>query len=281
MHCAERLQSVGRAKAAIEYVYDALASGIEVDSDAILDAVGCISALDNDTMTEYYINELFKYVERVQPSDRLWVLEFQYAGVLDSRPDAFLFRQMASSPQAFVEVVRAESGITEDDAPDEPHGAKNRLLVHMYVLGKWVIVPGYDENGVFDASAFERWLGEARAEARTRGFGNLADEEIGRNLFHATPNDEELFMPVPMLSFLDSCDSARDGYYRESFNYRGPHFVDQTGEEEEEIARSFDEKARVCEERGFVSFAITLRRIAAEYRREAKDNRGGEWFARL
>jgi hypothetical protein len=83
-----------------------------------------------------------------------------------------------------------------------------------------------------------------------------------------------------MLSFLDSCDSARDGYYRESFNYRGPHFVDQTGEEEEEIARSFDEKARACEERGFVSFAITLRGIATEYRREAKENRSEESFAR-
>lgn len=83
-------------------------------------------------------------------------------------------------------------------------------------------------------------------------------------------------MPESVAAFIESSEAALSGYAAETFNSRGAHFVDHTGQQEDAIADSYDAKAKEAEEHGYARFAAKLHSVAKSYRQEAEENRNGE-----
>lgn len=272
-YCVGKLLAVGRPNEALTCVHDAIDAGIAADSETVLRVLEASGQSPKGALSDYHIEELFKYVESIEESDRLWLLELQFSALLVDRKDSYLFRRLCADPNAFMTLIQLAYGAPETFESGSVPKSETRWLIHNRVLGEWVIVPGYGDDGVFSPETFSEWLGGVKVESEQAGLSDAAEWEIGRNLFHAGPGDSGLFVPVEVMEYLNSNACAREGYEIESVNSRGAHFVDNTGAQEDAIAQSFDDKALVAEERGYIHFAVTLRTIAREYRSEAEENR--------
>ena len=275
-HCVDQLLKVNRAAFALEVMHFSISEGVAVNSDMVLKAISQIRGNEVDTMGAYHIKELFKYVEKAAPNDSLCVQELRFAELLSDKPDAYLFTRMSQDYKLFAQVVAlAYAGSKTNEVPDGS-SALNRWAIRYRVLKNWVIVPGFENDGMFSESLFETWLAGAKVEAEALGVLEGAEHEIGRNLFHTPQMENGLFMPDAMASFIEESDAALEGFAIEAFNSRGAHFVDRTGKQEDEIADSYEKKAVSAEGNGYARFAACLRGIAKSYRQEAEDNRNGE-----
>ena len=64
----------------------------------------------------------------------------------------------------------------------------------------------------------------------------------------------------------------RDSFWVGILNSRGVHVIDPTGKPERELAEEYNQKAEKVENAGYHRFAVTLRKLAEGYEREAKIN---------
>ena len=272
-HCVKQLLNVDRAAFALKMMHFSISEENAIDPDVALEAISHVQDGEVDTMTVYHIKKLFSYIEGVAPSNNLCVQELRFAALLGDRPDAFLFTKMSQDYELFAQVIAL--AYAKRDPNEEPGSSAdlNKWAIQYRVLRNWVVVPGYEENGVFNGSLFESWLAGAKAEAAVRGILKDAEYEIGRNLFHAPQTGKGLFIPEVIASFLEASDAALNGFSIEAFNSRGAHFVDKTGNQEDEIADSYERKAVSAEEHGYINLAACLRRIVELYRQEAEENR--------
>lgn len=276
-HYATKMLSVGRFETALEVAGHAASKGIKISTDIAFEMLENFNGDVADTMTSFYIENILKYLEETSPTDRLFRLEWRFARVISDRhrQDSYLFKRLAEDPDAFVEILLFANGKNLETTEKVP--SETRLHANFYVLAKWCIVPGYKENRVFDEKVFEKWLDRVLQKANEVGCLESAERQLGRNFFHSKPDTDEFFIPKAIASFLESSDLACEGYRMESVNSREVHFVDETGEQEENIANSYEEKAKSAEAEGYVKFAAALHSIASHYRAEAERNRNSDW----
>ena len=62
----------------------------------------------------------------------------------------------------------------------------------------------------------------------------------------------------------------RSGFSTEVYNSRGAHWVDPAGKPERDLADQYRQKADLIENAGFQRFAVTLRKLAESYDRDAE-----------
>jgi hypothetical protein len=65
-------------------------------------------------------------------------------------------------------------------------------------------------------------------------------------------------------------EEMRRGLHTGVFNSRGAHFVDPTGNSEDELAEEHEAKAEKTEAAGFHRLGTTMRSLAVRYAREAE-----------
>lgn len=271
--CTMRLLDTGRTRDVLEVLSHSLKRGVDIDPVVIMDALERMTAHDFDAMSSYHAQELLKHLEMVSPGNRLCALEFRLSALLQNRPDAYIFKRMSQDPSLFAQIVSLAYSPTEKPNDDSPAGNNISIVTLFRFLPSWKAVPGASDDGSFDPRAFDEWIAEARFLAQKRGCLKGADTQIGRNLFYAPTEPDGFFLPEAVAEFLEGNELARHGYDMESINSRGAHWVDPTGKPEDDIADSYEGKARQAEARGYANLATLMRGISATYRKEAEENR--------
>lgn len=271
--CTMHLLDAGRTGDVLEALSHSLKREVAIDPVVIMDALEHMTAHDFGAMSSYYAQELLKHLEKVSPGNRLCALEFKLSALLQDRPDAYIFKRMSQDPSLFAQIVLLAYSPTETPHDRDSSGGNISIVTLLRFLPSWKVVPGVSDDGAFDPMVFDEWVAEARSLAQERGCLDGADTQIGRNLFYAPAEPDGFFLPEAVAEFLEDNELARHGYDMESVNSRGAHWVDPTGKPEDDIADSYEDKARQAETRGYANLAALMRDISATYRREAEENR--------
>lgn len=273
--CVKRLLDAKRTRDALEALSHSLKRDVAIDPSVIMDALERMTAHDFGSMSSYYAEELIKHLEKVSPGNRLCALEFKLSALLHDRPNAYIFKRMSKDPSLFSQIISLVYSPTEAFHDDGSSDNNISAITLVRFLPYWKVVPGVSDDGSFDPESFDEWITESRALAKKRGCLDGADSQIGRNLFYAPGGMDGFFLPEAVAEFLENNERARHGYDMESINSRGVHWVDPTGKPEDDIANSYEDRARQAEARGYANLATLMMDISATYRREAEENRRG------
>ncbi|WP_245449731.1 XRE family transcriptional regulator [Rhizobium leguminosarum] len=194
-----KLIEVGRARHAVHLVGFRSHKGMKLDSNLLVrilkeaaqEPVDPEADSNDATMFQHYVAEILADLDTREDLDAndMLMLEWMYLPLLEysQRPAKMIMRELASSPQLFVEMISAiykpseESGVA-DDVQLDPERAK--ILAHKAfdLLRLWEVVPGSTDDGTIDQTALEGWVREARRLARSVGREDIADQKIGEIL---------------------------------------------------------------------------------------------------
>lgn len=275
-YSVRRLIDVGRANVAIDALSMALQQEIVVEPQLIREALWGIQASQMDTMLAYHIEHLIEHLESVEPNDELFALELQYVAVLPERSNSYMHRCMAYDPRSFLTIVSLAFDLGLEDEGELQLSADARARIMFHALQGWKIAPGTNEDGEFSEEIFEAWTDTVDASTENTRARIILQRQAGRACFYA-PSSDELFMPKVVAEYLESGGEALRGFEVECFNSRGVHWVDETGAAEDAIADKYEKKAKSAEAHGYLRLASSLRKTAKTYRREAENNRRGQW----
>ena len=233
----------------------------EVDPHSIIEI---IKALQDDSDTD---------------PDDLFQIEWTYLNLLngyyhrDASPKS-LENGLSSNPDFFCKVIRrVYRSKKETGSPKEFSERDKAIAENAYkLLDKWKTPPGTQSDGQFSPEQFEKWLTEIKDACAETGHLEVALIHIGNVLIHAPPDPEGLWIHRTVASALnaDDADDMRDGFRIGIYNSRGVHTVDPTGKPEQELAEKHKQQADEVENAGYHLFAVTLRKLADGYEREAE-----------
>ena len=239
------------------------------------------------TMDAHYIREALSFLQQKESQadeTRVAKIEFAFLPLLDPHfllPKA-LQRQLARDPQFFVDCLRLlfrarnAAGELEDNPSDDSESLevrKDRAQRIWRLLHDWQTIPGTDDEGVVVASSLRAWLDEARAQARQAGRLEVADVKIGE-VFAKSPPDAD--GGIPLVAVREAIEEVKSDVIERGFsiglhNLRGVYSKDlyEGGKQERELAEKFEGYAKICSR--WPRTAKALRSVAADYRREAKE----------
>ncbi len=234
-------------------------------------------------ISEHNIIEIIKILQDdpdTDPDD-LSEIEWAYMDLLngyyhrDASPKTLEIR-LASDPEFFCEVIRLRyPQKKETESPKEFSEREKTIANNAYkLLDKWRIPPGTQSDGQFLPEQFEKWLTQTKDACDESGHLDVALMYIGKVLIHAPPDPEGLWIHRTVASVLDAKDAEkmRDSFWVGILNSRGIHKIDPTGKPERELAEEYNQKAEKVENAGYHRFAVTLRKLAEGYEREAEVN---------
>ncbi len=260
----------------------------------IIDFDSCAKALIDLAQTNYtktikywdirqLITGLQKQKRNSEQNKALIEVELLYLPLLDSNINngispVALDSALAESPEFFHRVITYayKSNKTKSQDLDNIGLGKNAYIL----LSQWKKMPGITNNRL-NFNAFNKWYSKAIELCKESGHLAVAQSHIGSVLINTPPDASGLWIDRRIAKLLDQKDNEdlRNGYYVATFNSRGAHFVDFTGEEDIKLSNIFLDKADKLEKEDFINFAKTLRLLANNYENEAKKAiRDGERF---
>lgn len=277
----EKLIEHGRPHAAIQCLDRMRHAKQPIDVNQCLRAL--LAALSSNepsyAMDGYHIVELIKLLQ-AEPTvnqDDLFRVEWAYVPLLDRHQGAaplLLENRLASDPEFFSEVIRLIYRSTkEDQPPKEPTEETRAIATNAWrLLHEWKTPPGLQEDGTFSAERFTEWLQRVKNVCTESGHLEVAFINIGEVLIHTPPDPGGLWIHRAAAAALNDreAEDMRNGFSTGTYNSRGVHWVDPTGKPERELAEQFRSKAEEVENVGFQRFAVTLRKLADGYDREAE-----------
>lgn len=277
----EKLIEHGRPHAAINCLNTMRYNEQPIDANQCVRAL--LSALTSNeppyAMDTYHILELIKLIQ-ADPSvsqDDLLKVEWAYLPLLDRHsgaPPKLLENRLANDPNFFCEVIRLIYPSKKDDQPStEPSEEAEAIATNACrLLDAWKVPPGTQEDGNFDEKRFAEWLQRVKTVCAESGHLEAALTHIGKVLIYAPQDPGGLWIHRAIADALDDreADDMRNGFRTGTYDSRGFHWVDPTGEQERELAKQFRKKAEEVENEGFHRLAVTLRSLADEYNREAE-----------
>jgi hypothetical protein len=241
---------------------------------AVLGSERGIKELDN-----YQTVELIKHLQKSKTGDKdaLFRIEWNFLPWLDrfsSGSPVTLEKRLASDPAFFAEVIglvfRSRNARAEDC--EEPDEHKKHLATNAYkLLTDWKRCPGREDDGSFDAEAFNAWLNEARRLTEETGHAEVAQIQIGHVLTCAPPDPDGLWIHHAVAAALNFRDTRemRLGFTTQLFNDRGVHGFTH-GEEERKLASDNRKRAEALDSKGYTRFATAMREFAEQYERQAE-----------
>ena len=133
-------------------------------------------------------------------------------------------------------------------------------------------LPGTQSDGQFLPEQFEKWLNRTKEACAESGHLEVALMNIGKVLIHAPSDPDGLWIHRTVASALNARDAEnlRNSFRTGIFNSRGVHVIDPTGKPERELAQKYNQQAEEVENAGYHRFAVTLKKLAEEYEREAE-----------
>ena len=209
--------------------------------------------------------------------DALFRIEWHFLSWLDEYSNGSpiaLEKQLASDPAFFAEAVGSiyRSSHTGEDNSKELGEQKKRRAENIYrLLSEWHRCPGTQDDGSFNADAFDTWVNEARRKTEESGHTVLAQNHIGQILTYAPPEPDGLWIHKAVATILNDHHTGdmRNGFTMALFNQRGMHGFTE-GQAERKIANDNREKAEALESNGYIRFATAMREHAKEYDRDAE-----------
>ena len=241
---------------------------------AFLGSEGGIKELDN-----YQTVELIKRLQKSETADKdaLFWIEWNFLPWLDrfsSGSPATLEKRLASDPAFFalaVGIVFRSKNNNEDEVK-EPDEQKKHLARKVYkLLTEWKRCPGTQDDGAFNAEAFNEWINEARRITEESGHAEVAQIQIGHVLTYAPEDPDGLWIHEAVAAKLNSRDTGemRSGFTNELFNQR--EFLKFThGQRERNLANQNREKADALDSKGYTRLATAMRELADQYDRRAE-----------
>lgn len=230
-------------------------------------------------MAAYHIVELIKFLQ-AEPSvnqDDLFRVEWAYVPLLDRHRNAgprLLESRLANDPEFFCEVIRLiyrskkEGQLSREATEEEKAVATNAWRL----LREWKTPPGTQRDGTFSERLFREWIQRVKGVCTESGHLEVALINIGEVLIHAPPDPGGLWIHRAVADALNDreADDMRNGFRTGTYNSRGVHWVDPTGQPERDLAEQFRRKAEEVEDAGFQRLAGTLRSVADGYDHEAE-----------
>jgi hypothetical protein len=243
---------------------------------ALIDAV---SLPDSTSATDaYHTIDLIKYLQSessVAHQDMIKI-EWSYLPLLGGDKKASprcLEYNLASDPGFFCEVLRLLYRSSNAEQQVEEPTEATRAMAHnaWRLFHEWQTPPGTQADGTFNAEHFERWLERVKELCVESGHLEVALITIGEVLIHAPPDPGGLWIHRAVAGALNDRDDQhlRKGFGTGILNSRGAHWVDPTGKPERELAEQFRRKGEEVENSGFQRLAVTMRKVADAYDREA------------
>ncbi len=234
-------------------------------------------------MDRYRIANLTEFLQS-KPSvakEHLYKIEWAYISLLcdddiETEPK-FLGSRLANDPEFFCDVIKLVYRSKNEEKSSQKHtGTSQEEAIKAYkLLNKWKTCPGLQEDGTFNAEAFNKWLLKVRALCEESGRLEVAFTHIGNVLIHAPSDPDGLWIHRNVASALNSdepaFDDMRSGFDMGETNARGIHWVDPTGKPEKELAEKYRDKAEALENAGFHRFAVTLKDLAKYYEQQAEN----------
>jgi hypothetical protein len=254
----------------------------------IIDIHQCFRALfaalsssePSHVIDQYHIVELIKFLQS-EPSvdqEELFRLEWAYLPILDHHNDAaprLLETRLATDPKFFCKVIQLIYQSTKEDHRSiEPSEESITIANNAWrLLQEWRTIPGTQQDGSFSEERFTEWLQSVKEICSESGHLEVALVNIGEVLIHSPPDPDGLWIHRTIASALNDRKSAvlRNGFRSATYNSRGVHWVDPTGNQERELAEQFRDKAEKLENAGFLRFAVKLKGLAEEYEIEAEN----------
>ena len=248
---------------------------------ALMDAIS--STESPQEMDAHNIIEIIKALQDdpdIDPDD-LCQIEWTYLNLIngyyhrDASPKA-LENGLASDPIFFCKVIRHIYRSEKKTEPTKEFSEQEKAIAEnaYKLLDKWKTLPGTQSDGQFLPDQFEKWLKRTKEACNESGHLEVALMHIGNVLIHAPPDPEGLWIHQTVASALNAMDEEemRNSFRSGMYNSRGVHTVDPTGKPERELAQKYKQKAEEVENAGYHRFAVTLRKLAERYEREAEVN---------
>lgn len=226
---------------------------------------------------KYQILELIKFLQS-EPSvaqEDLFKVEWAYLPLLDRHSGAvpkLLESRLSSDPEFFCKVIRLIYRSKNENQPLKEPTDESIARNAWQLLHGWKTPPGIQEEETFSAEHFNNWLQRVKALCAESGHLEVALINIGEVLIHAPSDPDGLWIHRAVATALNDRDAEnmRDGFRTGAYNSRGVYWVDPMGKPEKELAEQFRRKAEDVENAGFQRFAVTLRSLANDYKREAE-----------
>lgn len=277
----DKLIEYGRPHSAIKCLYGIHHDNKQISFNQCIRALLASISSNEPTYTRenYYIVELIKYLQEKDSvaQEDLQKVEWGYLPLLTSHWDAspkHLETRLSSDPEFFCEVIQLIYRSDKEDQPTKELSEESRAkATNAYLLlMEWKRPPGTQDDGTFSAEHFNHWLQIVKTLCAESGHLKIALETIGDVLIHAPPDSDGLWIHRSVALAMNDRDAEnmRKGFWIGINNARGVHCVDPTGKPEKELAKDYRQKAEDVENAGFHRFAITLRRLADGYEREAE-----------
>lgn len=154
--------------------------------------------LPDTTLTRYYIEEIFKILDRVGDieDNKLAFLEWIYLPLLvhSERQPKLLYQELSKDPLFFVQILKFvyKSEDDRDESVEIDQATLNRAELGFKLLDSWHQVPGLKEDGTVDVEELKNWVLQARAASQESGRGKRADIQIGYLLAYAPKSLESI-----------------------------------------------------------------------------------------
>jgi len=277
----EKLIEYGRPYSAIYCLYRMLHAKQAIEADQCVRALMAAlpSSEPTHTTVGYHVVELIKFLqsEPTVAEEDLFKVEWAYLPLLDHHRGAspkLLERKLADDPEFFCEVIRRVYRSKKEGHPQkEPTEESKAILANAWrLLHEWKTPPGTQDDGAFSAEHFNEWLLRVKTLCTESGHLEVALISLGQVLIHAPSELDGLWIHPAVAEALNGRDAEdmRSGFRTGTYNSRGVHWVDPTGQPERDLAEDFRRKAEAVENAGFQRLAVTLRGLAEGYEKEAE-----------
>lgn len=184
------------------------------------------------SMFGYHLNRAFTWLRKqpgVNPPD-IARLEYPFLPLLigagrGEREELVLHRLLAQDPSFFVQVlcdVYKPANRPREQPADAT--AESRAMAGWRLLGSWRLVPGVKEDTSIDKAFLVEWIEKARSLAAEKDRADVADQHIGKVLYHASADPtNKAWPPLPVLDLIEILNAKHigRGFALECVNARG------------------------------------------------------------
>lgn len=274
-----KLNCFGRANTSISILYYQILEKNEIDLNLVVDTLTKnIDDVKSHFHDEYCIQCLIKWLQesKVDRTDMIKI-EWQYLVLLreeEGFTPTYIWDELSNNPKFYIDIIRMICGKNDDFTGTEEEKSRTAKQGFKLLYG-WKKLPGTDIEGNFRSEELLSWVKDVTDLSDKYGITKLALEYFGMTTFYAPKDEDGFFIDKKVVECLqkDRTNSACRGYYLEALNSRGMHNLDPTGEAEFALEKSYRQKAEQADEKGFIVFANTLRRIADAYHAEGEENK--------
>lgn len=275
----EKALKYDRPDIAVECVYWNYDNKIPVDFNICANALSKLASSELVKNVESWeILQLIAYLQKQIQDDAqrkvLMQLEFSYFPLFDSNVSEDIFpvtlgTALATDPDFFYQII-SYAYQSRDDG-DVTIANTQAVRNAFQLLHQWKIMPGVVDNKL-DYDIFFEWYSAVIKLCGESRLCNVCQLHIGNILIYTPPDPSGLWIDKRIAALLDKVENAEIlyGYILATYNSRGVHAIDMSGQEDLELAKKYKEKASDLEDNGFLNFAQGVRYLVSSYEQEAE-----------